>query len=124
MKTTPFTKELIKTVSPLEKEVIGLMEKERMYGAASIYASISKKMKVAPSSISVVLDRLYKKGLLRRETETARGGMRFLYSLEKDSNRFERKIVENTVNALIKKFGENAVAYFNESFNANKKRKK
>lgn len=124
MKTTLFTQELIKTLSPLEKEVIGILEKEKKYGAASIYAILSKKMKVAQSSISVVLDRLYKKGLLRRETETARGGMRFLYSLEKDSNRFEQKVVENTVNALIKKFGENAVAYFNESFNTPKKRKK
>ncbi len=124
MKATPFTQDLIKTVSPLEKEVIEIMEKEKKYGAANIYATLSKKMKVVQSSISVILDRLYKKGLLRRETETARGGMRFLYSLEKDSNRFEQKVVENTVNALIKKFGENAVVYFNESFNTNKKRKK
>ncbi len=124
MKTLPFGDDIIKKLSPLEIGVIELMHEDKQYGAADIYFLLSQKMKVAQSSISVVLDRLYKRGLLQRESETARGGIRFLYSLEHNREYFERNVVENTVNALIRKFGTKAIVYFNESFNTRKKRKK
>lgn len=124
MKTLPFADDIIKKLSPLEMEVIELVHEGKKYGAADIYILLSRKMKVAKSSISVVLDRLYKRGLLQRESETARGGIRFLYSLEHSIERFERNVVENTVNAIVQKFGTKAIAYFNESFNTRKKKRK
>ncbi len=123
MKTTLFTEGVITALSPLEKDVITKMQPQQKYGATEIYTALKKKKKVAPSSVSVILDRLYQKGLVRRETETARGGIRFLYALETNQEKFERSVVESTVNQLVKKFGSKAVAYFNESFKMNENRK-
>lgn len=122
MKAFVLPEEIAKTLSPLEKDILSEMEQGKKLGAADIYRTLSKKRKVAQSSVSVLLDRLFKKGLLQRETETARGGIRFLYTLKINREKYEKRVVESTVNALIQKFGSNAIAYFNESFN--KKRKK
>jgi len=122
MKAVLLPDDIVKTLSPLEKDILSEMEHGKRFSAADIYHSLSKKRKVAQSSVSVLLDRLFKKGLLQRETETARGGTRFLYTLDINREKYERGVVENTVDALIQKFGSNAIAYFNESFN--KKRKK
>ena len=119
MKTTLFTEGVITALSPLEKEIITRLQPQRRYGATEIYTALKKKKKVAQSSVSVILDRLYQKGLLRRETETARGGIRFLYALEANQEKFERSVVESTVNQLVRKFGSKAIAYFNESFKEN-----
>ncbi len=116
------TQKLLQALSPLENEIINLLVKQNRYGAADIYSLLNKKKKVAPSSVSVILDRLYKKGLVSRETETARGGIRFKYRLETNKERYERTMIENTVNLFIKKFGTKAVAYFNESFDHLKKK--
>lgn len=110
-----FDKETIKSLSPLESSVIQLLKSDKKYSSQEIFELIKKKNNVSRSSIPVILDRLYNKGLLTRETETARGGIRFIYKLQLNKEKFERRVVENTVNALIKKFGEKAVVYFNES---------
>jgi len=114
--------DIAKTLSPLEKDILSEVEQDKKFSAADIYRTLSKKRKVAQSSVSVLLDRLFKKGLLQRETETTRGGIRFLYTLDINREKYERKVVENTVNALIQKFGSNAIAYFNESFNTKRKK--
>lgn len=114
----------IKTLSPLEADVIGLMIPDKKYTTAQIYGLIKKKRKVAQSSTSVILDRLYKLGLVTRDTETARGGIRFIYCLQRNKEQFERKAVENVVNLMIKKFGTKSIAYFNESFNVKEKKRK
>lgn len=116
MKTTLFTEGVITALSPLEKDIIVQMQPQQRYGATDLYTSLKKRKKVAQSSVSVILDRLYQKGLVQRETETARGGIRFIYMLESNREKFERSIVESTVNQLVKKFGAKAIAYFNESF--------
>ena len=83
------------------------------YRSKNIFALI--KHKASKSSVSVILDRLHQKGLVKRDVESARGGMRFVYELEKDKERFERSVVENVVDSVIKKFGSKAVVYFNDS---------
>ena len=117
-----FTEDIIKSLSPLESLVVKLLKPNKKYSSQSVYNLINKKQKISRSSIPVILDRLYNKGLLERETETGRGGIRFLYKMQLNKEKFERKIVENMVNILVKRFGEKAVVYFNESI-AKQKRK-
>ncbi len=117
-----FNKEIIKSLSPLESSVIQIIKANKKYSSQEIYELIKKKNKVSRSSIPIILDRLYNKGLLARKTETARGGIRFLYQLQLSQEKFERRVVENTVNALVKRFGENAVVYFNESVSKQKRK--
>ncbi len=117
-----FDGNIIKSLSPLESSVIQILKTNKKYSSQEIYELIKKKNKVSRSSIPVILDRLYIKGLLTRETETARGGIRFLYELQLNKEKFERRVVENTVNNLIKRFGEKAVVYFNESVSKQKRK--
>src|SRR3990167_3056505 len=101
-----FTEDIIKSLSPLESLIVKLLKPNKKYSSQSVYNLINKNKKISRSSIPVILDRLYNKWLLERETETCRGGIRFLYKVQLNKEKFERKIVENTVNALVKRFGE------------------
>ncbi len=103
-------------LSPLENDVIEcLWAKERMY-VRDIYNCLKAERKVALTSIAVILDRLHKKGFVKRTVETSRGGFRYLYSASKNEKECERTLVENAVNSLISKFGKTALSYFNERF--------
>lgn len=113
MKSNFIAKDIIDSLSPLEAEIIKSLVPNKKYRTRDIYVLVRNK--ASKSSISVILDRLYQKGLVDRSVETARGGTRFVYTLEQNKERFERRIVENVVNSIIRKFGSKAVVYFNES---------
>ena len=121
MKTQLLTRDIIATLSPLEANIIKDLESTKDYTTSEVYSLIKKKRKVAQSSVSVLLDRLYKKGLLKRKTENAKGGVRFVYSISESKEDFEKNIVENVVNRLVERFGSKAIAYFNESFGKRKR---
>ena len=113
MKSNFITKGVVDSLSPLEVKIINILKPDKKYRAKDIYALV--KSKASKSSISVILDRLYRKGIVSRTVENAKGGMRFVYVLEQDKERFEKSVVENVVDSVIKKFGSKAVVYFNES---------
>ena len=119
MKANFIIKESIDSLSPLEVEIINVLIPDKKYRAKDIYALV--KNKASKSSISVILDRLYQKGLVKRNVENAKGGMRFVYMLEQNRERFEKGVVQNVVDSVIKKFGSRAFVYFNESLNKRKK---
>ena len=106
--------EAIRVLSPGEQRIMALMKNGQQYSAAEIYILLGKKS-LASSSVSVLLDRLHKKGSVTRETQTARGGIRFLYTLEQNQERFEQSVINKEVRCFVKKFGNRAIAYFNES---------
>ena len=119
MKSNFITRGVIDSLSPLEIEIINVLNPDKKYRVKDIYAMV--KGKASKSSISVILDRLHQKGLVKRTVESAKGGMRFVYVLEQNKERFEKSVVENVVDSVIKKFGSKAVVYFNDSL---KKRSK
>lgn len=121
MKNNVLTREVFSTLSPLESDIVKTIQPNRNYTTREVYSLLRKKERVAESSVPVLLDRLFKKGLLKRKTESAKGGVRFIYSLGESKEEFERSVVENVVKKLIEKFGSRAVAYFNESFSKRKK---
>ena len=113
MKSNFITKEVLDSLSPLEIEIINAFIPNKNYGVKDIYALV--KDKASKGSISVILDRLFQKGLVKRTVENAKGGIRFIYALEQNKERFEKSVVDEVVNSVIKKFGSKAVVYFNES---------
>ena len=113
MKSNFITKNVLDNLSPLEVEIINVLVPDKKYRVKDIYALV--KNKASKSSISVILDRLYQKGLVNRIVENAKGGIRFVYTLEQNKERFEKSVVDEVVNSVIKKFGSKAVVYFNES---------
>lgn len=120
MKNGILTQDIKSALSPLESDVLSVLKNHQEYMVREIYTIIRKKRRVASSSVSVILDRLYEKGLVQRKPQTCRGGMRFIYKLRKDKEAYEKSIVQNTVNKLLERFGDNALAYFNERFSKRK----
>lgn len=103
-------------LSPLENDVLKILwKKDSGMRARDIHSVLRKKRKVALTSVAVILDRLYQKGIVTRKIATGRGGEHYIY-YAKPRETVEKTIVERTVNGLIEKFGKNAVSYFNERF--------
>jgi len=121
MKSNLIIKDLLKTLSPLEKNIVEVLSKNKKHRVNEIYGVLKSK-DIAKSSISVLLDRLYKKGLVKRETENCQGGVRFVYHLADSKKDFEKKFIESTLNKLVDRFGSKALAYFNENFSAKKEK--
>ena len=103
-------------LSPLESDVLKILWPDKKFKVRNIYEKLKGKRKVALSSVAVILDRLHERGIVDREMETGRGGIRYIYAPRTNKEGFEAAIVEKTVNSLINKFGETAVSYFNERF--------
>jgi predicted transcriptional regulator len=103
-------------LSPLESDVLGVLWPNKSMKVRQIYSVLKKKRKVALTSVAVILDRLHEKGIVDREAETGRGGVRYIYFPIQNKKQFEKSIIENAVNKMIEKFGSTAVTYFNERF--------
>jgi predicted transcriptional regulator len=103
-------------LSPLEADVLKILWPGRKMKVREIYTLLKTRKKVALSSVAVILDRLYEKGVVDRTMETGRGGIRYIYFPKKDKRQFEQSVIETAVNGLIEKFGPTAVSYFNERF--------
>ncbi|HLD97039.1 MAG TPA: BlaI/MecI/CopY family transcriptional regulator [Candidatus Nanoarchaeia archaeon] len=108
-------------LSPLESDVLNELWPDGKLRVRDIYQKLRKQRKVALTSIAVILDRLFEKGVVNRQIETARGGLRYVYFPKQDKDQFEKSVVEQTVNKLIANFGDAAISYFNERFVKSKK---
>jgi len=103
-------------LSPLENDALKILwKRNKGMKVRDIHFVLKRKRKVALTSVAVILDRLYQKGIVTRSISVARGGEFYIY-YAKPREIVEKTIVEKTVNSLIEKFGKNAVSYFQERF--------
>ncbi len=102
-------------LSPLESEVLNLLWSNEQMRVREIHDKLKGKRDVALTSIAVILDRLHKKKIVKRQIESGRGGNHYIYSAHKKAD-FEASILDAAVNKLIDNFGQVAVNYFNERF--------
>ncbi len=117
MKGIKFNTDFESLLSPLEGDVLKVLWPDRRMRVRHIYEKLKPSRDVALSSVAVILDRLFEKGVVDREIETGRGGIRYVYYPLKDRKEFEKSVIETTVNSLIDRFGSTAVTYFNGRFN-------
>ena len=110
-----FSDELV-SLSPLESKVLAKLTELGAGGTRDIYLGLKDKKKFALTSVAVILNRLYEKGLVSREVKSCRGGIKYLYSVKKDKKEFERSVIDSVLNKLINRFGNSAISYFNERF--------
>ena len=103
-------------LSPLEASVAGVLWScGKKMKAREIHRKLKGK-KVALTSVAVILNRLHEKKILKREVETGRGGIHYIYLPQVSREDLEEDIVRNTVDKLIGNFGSVAVNYFNGRF--------
>ncbi len=103
-------------LSPLENDVLRLLWKQEDVRVRDIYNVLRKRRKVALTSVAVILDRLHKKGIVKRRVESGLGGYHYIYSSKADEALFAESVIDKTVNKLIDNYGSVAVTYFNERF--------
>lgn len=112
-----FNKKGINTLlSPLETDTLLLLWKFENVKVKDLHNILKKDRKVALTSVAVILDRLYQKGIVSREIEKGRGGGHYIYSAKTSKEEFEETVVDSAVNKLINNFGSTAVNYFNKRF--------
>src|SRR3989344_2943144 len=100
-------------LSPLENSVLEELWPDRSLRVREIYGSLRKKgKKMALTSVAVILDRLHERKLVGRRIEPARGGLRYIYHPRQNKDGFERSVIANSIDGLIKQFGTTAVTYF------------
>ncbi len=122
MKGIKFNTDFESLLSPLENDVLQVLWPDRKMKVRHIYEKLKPRRQVALSSVAVILDRLHQKGIVGRDIETGRGGVRYVYFPKHDKKQFERSVVETTVNSLIDQYGSTAVSYFNSRFGEDGKR--
>ncbi len=116
MKVLEIRQELKAALSPLEALVLEALAGGQGLRTKDVYKLVKRKRKVALTSVAVMLDRLYSKGLVDRKVESCRGGHRYIYCASANTEKFEEKMLGSAVNKLIERFGSVAVSYFNERF--------
>ncbi len=110
-------------LSPLECDVVEVLwdAPQKQMKVREIHARLgAEKKKFAVTSVAVILDRLHERGLVARRAETGRGGVHYLYSAKTSKRDFQKTVVADAVENLIKSFGGVAVSYFNERFSKKK----
>jgi len=108
-------------LSSLEADIMDLLWKNKKMRVRTIHSKLRKKRGIALTSVAVTMDRLYKKGLVKRDMEKGLGGIHYMYSPSKTRKQLERTILDSTIDKMIEVFGPSAVSYFDERFARRKK---
>jgi len=110
------TEEGIKAVlPPLEAEIMEHMWKVKVGTAGQVYEYIKQKHPdIRRSTVSILMNRLCEKGLLKRSVEKGRGGMRYVYSITTTREEFEQRVVQKILDALVANFRDATYAYLSK----------
>ncbi|MFQ6087998.1 MAG: BlaI/MecI/CopY family transcriptional regulator [Candidatus Methanofastidiosia archaeon] len=93
-------------LGPLEREVLAVMNSLGEGTIREIYEEMRKNKKIAYTTVSTTLERLFDKGYLSRTSMTGRGGTKHVYSLRK----VKRKLARMFVNEFTSIFGKGGVS--------------
>lgn len=100
-----------KTLSNLEQEVMDIVWKYKQRSAREVLMEIEKDKKLAYTTVATILQRLYKKGFVKR-TEDKIG---YLYSPRLTKELYGRNVARSFLKRFIDYFGDGAIASFAQS---------
>ncbi len=92
----------------LQASILGAIQKLGKASAREIMEEIGAERKVAYTTISTVLDRLYRKGLVKRSKTISRGGAKYVYSYAAPPE-MRTSLVQRALNQLVSAFGPSIV---------------
>ena len=98
----------------LEAEVLGALHKLGKASARDVMNEINKQKKLAYTTVSTVLDRLYHKRMVRRFKVIGRGGVKYLYSSATPQD-MRTSMVNRALSKLMSAFGPSIVPTIYES---------
>ncbi|HEY6238953.1 MAG TPA: BlaI/MecI/CopY family transcriptional regulator [Thermoplasmata archaeon] len=95
----------------LEAEVLLSLTELREAPARAVRAELQRRgIRVAYTTVATILGRLFAKGIVRRRSETCRGGERYVYRTAD----FERRYLRNLLDGVVSMFGPSGVVHLNE----------
>lgn len=103
-------------VSGLEADILEcLWQGKEKKTCRHVYEFVKKKNKVAYTTIAVTLDRMYSRGLMEREIEKGKGGLKYRYGAKITREDLANRISKKFVNFLKTTFGEPSIAYLRKN---------
>ena len=97
------------SIGELEAAVLNLVKARRKGSVSEILAIAKNERRIAYTTLSTTLDRLYRKGLLTREMSAGQGQPHYVYAYPQDTV-VQKQIVTNTIDRLVNAFGEAAIS--------------
>jgi len=95
-------------LGPLELAIMQKMWSNKSSTVREIYEILNKERKIALTTISTTMNRLFNKGFLTREVDTGKGGLFYIYKVKETKSRFEKKVSENLASQIVKSYGNKA----------------
>ena len=80
-----------------------------------VYAFVKRRNKVAYTTISVTLDRMHARGLVERDIEKGKGGLKYNYYAGLSKEELANKLSKKFVGFLKRTFGEASIAYLKKN---------
>jgi predicted transcriptional regulator len=100
----------------LEAELLGSLKSEGRASAGEMTQRIQSRRSIAYTTVSTTLDRLFKKGLVARETVAGKTGPKHVYASAADPA-VEKRFVEATVGRLVDAFGPSVTSKIYDTLN-------
>lgn len=93
----------------LEKEIMEVMwANNQPLTVRIVYESISRRRKIAYTTVMTIMGRLTKKGFLKTKTS----GKAYIYQTSLSKDKFLTKVSRQIIKNLISNFGDAAIAHF------------
>jgi len=92
----------------LQAEILGALQKLGKASARDVMKEIAPEKRLAYTTVSTVLDRLHKKGLVKRSRVPGQGGAKYIYSYAAPIE-MRTNLVEKALSSLIEAFGPSVV---------------
>jgi predicted transcriptional regulator len=96
------------SLGELQADILGTVKRLGKASARDVMNEMTVKRHVAYTTVGTVLDRLYRKGLLKRTKVVGRGGAKYLYQ-PAASEDMQTNLVQRALNQLVSAFGPSIV---------------
>jgi predicted transcriptional regulator len=106
----PHKKDIRKVLGDLEATVMEATWQLENGDVKTIHNRVNQKRKVAVTTVATILDRLHKKGLVRRKLITTYS-LRYEYSPALTKVEFENAVVRDVFKGLLETFEETTIYY-------------
>ena len=97
-------------LGPLEREVLSVMNQIKEGTVRDVHKILKQDKKLAYTTVSTTLERLFDKGYLTRGRQTGLGGTRYVYKMKN----VEGKLAKMFVDEFMSMFGKTGVSSLHE----------
>lgn len=96
------------SLGELQAEILGVLQKLGTASARDIINEMQPNKHLAYTTVSTVLNRLYRKGLVKRSKVVGRGGVKYVYSYATPTSKRAR-LVQRALGGLVNAFGPSVI---------------